>query len=43
MTMVTMSEHQVSIDVAWSPDNIDRRGYQYSALARIADLGNTSH
>ena len=30
---------QVSIDVAWSPDNIDRRGYQYSDLAKYADKG----
>jgi len=29
---------QVSIDVAWSPDNIDGRGYQYKALGRAADL-----
>ena len=29
---------QVSIDVAWSPDNIDRRGYEYQALGRLADL-----
>ena len=29
---------QVSIDVAWSPDNIDRRGYEYKTLGRLADL-----
>ena len=31
-------DSQVSIDVAWSPDNIDGRGYQYRALAEAADL-----
>jgi len=32
-----INNSQVSIDVAWSPDNIDRRGYQYSDLAKYAD------
>ena len=25
--------------MAWSPDNIDGRGYDYAALGRHADLG----
>ena len=30
---------KVSIDVAWSPEDIDGRGYDYASLARYADLG----
>ena len=33
---------KVSVDVAWSPDNIDRRGYDYAALARYADQGKAN-
>ena len=34
-----IAHSQVSIDVAWSPENVYRRGYEYAALAGFADLG----
>lgn len=36
---LSTTDIEVSVDVAWSPDNIDGRGYDYAALARYADQG----
>ena len=41
LTRDDRDQKQVSIDVAWSPDNIDKRGYEYALLAKYADKGKT--
>ena len=43
LTRDDRDQKQVSIDVAWSPDNIDKRGYEYALLAKYADKGKTKN
>ncbi len=31
-------DFQISVDVAWSPNDIDGRAYDYTALGQVADL-----